>query len=102
MREGRRGFTYQRRDDEDAKRRAEGDEWPELSDAALAVTAADWLAPALAGKTALGELASDDLAHALQGLLPWTLRRRLDAEAPTHFTAPSGQLRQTRIPSLLP
>jgi len=71
-------------------RRAEGDEWPDLSDAALAATAVDWLAPALAGKTALGELASDDLAHALQGLLPWTLRRRLDAEAPTHFTAPSG------------
>ena len=23
-------------------------------------------------------------------LLPWALRRRLDAEAPTHFTAPSG------------
>ena len=22
--------------------------------------------------------------------MPWTLRRRLDAEAPTHFTAPSG------------
>jgi ATP-dependent helicase HrpB len=71
-------------------RRAEGDEWPDLSDAALGATAVDWLAPALAGKTALGELASDDLAHALQGLLRWTLRRRLDAEAPTHFTAPSG------------
>ncbi len=71
-------------------RRAEGDEWPDLSDAALAATAVDWLAPALAGKTALRELASDDLGHALQGLLPWTLRRRLDAEAPTHFTAPSG------------
>src|SRR5262249_57869501 len=53
-------------------------------------TAVDWLAPAVAGKTALGELASDDFAQALHGLLPWTLRRRLDAEAPTHFTAPSG------------
>src|SRR5260370_1292888 len=52
--------------------------------------AADWLAPAVAGKTVLGELASDAFAQALQGLLPWTLRRRLDAEAPTHFTAPSG------------
>jgi ATP-dependent helicase HrpB len=71
-------------------RRAEGGEWPDLSDAALAATAVDWLAPALAGETALGELASDDFAQALQGLLPWTLRRRLDAEAPTHFTAPSG------------
>jgi ATP-dependent helicase HrpB len=71
-------------------RRAEGDEWPDLSDAALAATAVDWLAPALVGKAALGALASDDFAQALQGLLPWTLRRRLDAEAPTHFTAPSG------------
>jgi ATP-dependent RNA helicase HrpB len=71
-------------------RRAEGGEWPDLSDAALAGTAVDWLAPALAGKTALSELASDDFAQALQGLLPWALRRRLDAEAPTHFTAPSG------------
>jgi len=71
-------------------RRSEGEEWPDVSDAALAATAVDWLAPALAGKTALGELASDDFAQALQGQLPWTLRRRLDAEAPTHFTAPSG------------
>ena len=29
-------------------------------------------------------------AAALDALLPWTLRKRLDAEAPTHFTAPSG------------
>jgi ATP-dependent helicase HrpB len=71
-------------------RRAEGDEWPDLSDAALATTAADWLAPALAGKTALAALSGDDLAQALHALLPWNLRRRLDAEAPTHFTAPSG------------
>jgi ATP-dependent helicase HrpB len=71
-------------------RRAEGAEWPDLSDATLAATMADWLGPALAGKTALGELASDDFAQALHGLLPWTLRRRLDAEAPTHFSAPSG------------
>ena len=28
-------------------RRAEGDEWPDLSDAALAATAGDWLAPIL-------------------------------------------------------
>ena len=34
-------------------RRAEGDEWPDLSDAALAANAADWLAPCFAGKTAL-------------------------------------------------
>jgi ATP-dependent RNA helicase HrpB len=71
-------------------RQATDDEWPDLSDAALAATAADWLAPALAGKTALVELAGDELSEALHALLPWALRRRLDAEAPTHFAAPSG------------
>ena len=69
-----------------------GDEWPDLSDAALAASAADWLVPALAGKTALSALQSDALADALHGLLPWRLSRRLDAEAPTHFTAPSGSV----------
>ena len=71
-------------------RKSEGDEWPDLSDAALAATAADWLAPALAGKTSIAALGADGLTQALHDLLPWNLRRRLDAEAPTHFTAPSG------------
>ena len=64
--------------------------WPDLSDAALADTAGEWLAPALAGKTALGEIAPDEFAAALHERLPWALRRRLDAEAPTHFEAPTG------------
>jgi ATP-dependent helicase HrpB len=71
-------------------RKSEGDEWPDLSDAALAASAADWLSPALAGKTALAALGADGLTQALHDLLPWNLKRRLDAEAPTHFTAPSG------------
>jgi ATP-dependent helicase HrpB len=71
-------------------RGAEGDEWPDLSDAALAETAAGWLASALAGKTALSQLDGDDLSKTLHDLLPWQLRRRVDAEAPTHFSAPSG------------
>jgi ATP-dependent helicase HrpB len=70
--------------------RKAGEEWPDLSDAALAATAADWLAPALACKTALSGLQSEELAQALHALLPWNLRRRLEAEAPTHFIAPSG------------
>jgi ATP-dependent helicase HrpB len=69
---------------------AEGDGWPDLSDPALAARCADWLVPALAGKTALAELGSEDFGAALQSLLPWKLRRRLDAEAPTHFVAPTG------------
>jgi ATP-dependent helicase HrpB len=71
-------------------RQAEGGEWPDLSSDALARSAADWLAPFLGGKTALAQIGADDLAAALNTLLPWSLRKRLDAEAPTHFTAPSG------------
>jgi ATP-dependent helicase HrpB len=71
-------------------RRAEGDEWPDLSDRALAATVAEWLAPGLLAKTALAQLTADELSQLLQGMLPWPLRRRLDTEAPTHFDAPSG------------
>ena len=71
-------------------RAAGGEEWPDLSDAALAGTAAAWLAPFLAGKTRLSEIGADDLGAALDALLPWHLKRRLDAEAPTHFEAPTG------------
>lgn len=71
-------------------RAAEGEEWPDLSDAALTATLDDWLAPFLAGKRALGEIGADDLGNALNALLPYALRRRLDDEAPTHFEAPTG------------
>jgi ATP-dependent helicase HrpB len=71
-------------------RRLEGEEWPDLSNDCLAATAADWLAPAFLGKTSLAALGADELKDALQTLVPWKQRRRLDAEAPTHFAAPSG------------
>jgi ATP-dependent helicase HrpB len=71
-------------------RRAEGEEWPDLSDAALTATIGDWLAPYLDGKTALADIGADDLGEALRALLPWDMTRRLDAEAPTHFAAPTG------------
>ena len=86
------GFTRDRQSKEPKSATADlgGEEWPDLSDDALARTADDWLAPFLTGKTALSQIGADDLAAALDALLPWALRRRLDAEAPTHFTAPSG------------
>jgi len=71
-------------------RRAEGDEWPDLSDEGLARGAAEWLEPLLADKTARSEVGADELSDAVMNLLPWNLRKRLDAEAPTHFAAPSG------------
>jgi ATP-dependent RNA helicase HrpB len=71
-------------------RAAGGDVWPDLADAALADRVAEWLAPFLAGKTKLSDISADDLGAALDALLPWNLRRRLDEEAPTHFQAPTG------------
>jgi ATP-dependent helicase HrpB len=75
-------------------RASEGDEWPDLSDVTLGKTAGEWLAPGLITKTAIGELTSDALEVALSQLLPWPLKRRLEAEAPTHFEAPTG----SRVP----
>jgi ATP-dependent helicase HrpB len=71
-------------------RRAEGDEWPDLSDEALAAGAEDWLAPHLVGRTGLSDLGPDLLSEALRTLLPWPLQRRLDGEAPTHVEVPTG------------
>jgi ATP-dependent helicase HrpB len=71
-------------------RGTEGEEWPDLSNEGLARNAADWLEPLLLDKTARNDISADQLSDAITALLPWALRKRLDAEAPTHFTAPSG------------
>lgn len=71
-------------------RTAEGDEWPDLSDEALAQTAEEWLGPHLVGRSGLNDIGPDLLSEALRSLLPWNLQRRLDAEAPTHIEVPTG------------
>src|ERR1700754_831333 len=71
-------------------RKAEGEGWPDLSDAALAATGQEWLAPALYDKTSLKDFSGGDLSDAMMNLLPWDLRARLEREAPTHFEAPTG------------
>ena len=73
-------------------RNAEGEPWPDLSDAALADQYEAWLVPALFDKTALREFSADDMSKALMTLLPWELRSRLEREAPTYFEAPTGTL----------
>ena len=70
-------------------RRAGGVAWPDLSDDLLAKDP-QWLAPILLGKTKLDEIGADDLSEALRAMLPWDMARRLDAEAPTSFRAPTG------------
>jgi len=75
-------------------RRAERADWPDVSDAALAAAAEVWLAPLLADKTSLDALTASEFEQAFHDLLPYSLRRRLEIEAPTHFDAPSG----SRVP----
>ncbi len=70
-------------------RRADPDA-PDLGDEALMARLSDWLEPPLAGKTSLAALRDADLAAALLGLMPWEAQRRLDAEAPARWTAPTG------------
>ena len=65
--------------------------FPDLSDEALAPSAADWLAPHLTAKTALSQIGADDLGNALDQLVPWDVKRRVEADLPSHFDAPSGQ-----------
>jgi ATP-dependent helicase HrpB len=71
-------------------RKAEGESWPDLSDAALAAERDTWLVPVLHDKTSLKDFSAGDLSDALMNLLPWELRARLEREAPTHFEAPTG------------
>jgi ATP-dependent helicase HrpB len=71
-------------------RQTEPQTWPDLTDDALRRTAAIWLAPFLLAKTRGSDIGPDDLDSALDTLVPWNLKRRLDVEAPTHFEAPTG------------
>ncbi|MDB5417788.1 MAG: helicase [Phenylobacterium sp.] len=65
-------------------------EWPDLSDAALIARLDDWLVPLLPGLRSLTTLKTDALDAALRSLVAWDLQRRLDAEAPARWTAPTG------------
>jgi ATP-dependent helicase HrpB len=66
------------------------DEWPDLSDLALAETRTAWLVPALDDKTSLADFSPSEMSDALMALAPWAQRAQLDREAPTHFEAPTG------------
>jgi ATP-dependent helicase HrpB len=67
-----------------------GEPWPDLSDRALLASVDEWLAPLLTGRTRLAQLNAGDLDAAIRSLIPWELQRRLDAEAPDAWTAPTG------------
>jgi ATP-dependent helicase HrpB len=63
---------------------------PDLSDEALTSTVEAWLAPFLVGRTRLADISAEDLGNALETLIPWDMKRQLDADMPTHFEAPTG------------
>jgi ATP-dependent helicase HrpB len=66
------------------------DVWPDLGDAALTETLDAWFAPLAVGRTSLAQINDTALEQALSDLIPWDLRRRLDADAPERFEAPTG------------
>lgn len=68
--------------------------WPDLSDLALVAALDDWLTPLLHGLRGLADLTPDLLDGALRSLVPWDLQRRVEAELPTHWTAPTGNRAQ--------
>ncbi|QPH52541.1 ATP-dependent helicase HrpB [Pontivivens ytuae] len=67
-----------------------GSPLPPVNDTALLDTLEDWLVPHLNGQRSAEDLARFDPHDALFALLDWPQRQRLDAEAPSHFTAPTG------------
>jgi ATP-dependent helicase HrpB len=61
-----------------------------LIDEALLADLETWLEPLLKGRKSLNDLSDHQLEGALRTLVPWDVQRRMDAEAPTRFTAPTG------------
>ncbi|MEU1885819.1 ATP-dependent helicase HrpB [Micromonospora rifamycinica] len=71
-------------------RQAGGDDWPDVSDAALLAAADRWLGPELATARRRADLARIDVTGALRRLLPWPQAGRLDELAPERIAVPSG------------
>jgi ATP-dependent helicase HrpB len=67
-----------------------GSQWPDLSDDTLLRTLDQWLGPYLEGLTTLERATRFDLSQPVHALLSWDQQRRLDRQAPTHLTVPSG------------
>lgn len=71
-------------------RKLDGDDWPDMSDAALTGALTDWLGPWLDGLTRLSQLRNLDLQSVLLSWLGWSRQQQLNELAPSHITVPSG------------
>jgi ATP-dependent helicase HrpB len=77
--------------------------WPDVSDAVLSETLAEWLGPYLDGMSRRDHLARLDLLSILKARLDWDMGRRLEEGAPTHLEVPSGShLRLAYVPGESP
>ncbi len=64
---------------------------PDLSDAALADSVRDWLAPHLLGVSRMADVAALDLVTLLRARLGWANVARLDRDLPTHLPLRAGR-----------
>ncbi|OAT14806.1 ATP-dependent helicase [Buttiauxella noackiae ATCC 51607] len=64
--------------------------WPDVSDEALLRDLDRWLLPELHGVHSWRALKNIDVTRALQNLIDWNARVRLDSALPTHYTVPTG------------
>jgi ATP-dependent helicase HrpB len=64
--------------------------WPDLSDATLERTVAQWASAWITGFTRREHFARMDLGNALRSFISHAQGSVLDRQAPTHFTVPSG------------
>lgn len=64
---------------------------PDLSDAALAASVQDWLAPRLLGANKLADAAKLDLHAILRDMLGWAVASRLDRDLPPFLQLPGGR-----------
>jgi ATP-dependent helicase HrpB len=71
-------------------RRHVGEDWPDLSDAALLAVLPSWLGPYLDGVSRRDHLTRIDLSAALRTLVPWEKQREVERLVPTHVEVPSG------------
>nr|NJM02404.1 ATP-dependent helicase HrpB [Desulfobacula sp.] len=63
---------------------------PDVSDPVLEETLETWLSPFLSGILSWKELERMDLEAAFLSLLSWEVQKKIDTQAPTHVTVPSG------------
>ena len=71
-------------------RRTEGEDWPDMGDAALSAEVGDWLGPFLAGVSNIRRIGADTLYEALKARIGYERAGEIDRLVPTHYEAPTG------------